>query len=152
MPILIAPKLGAVSLSLKTVFTSALSTIPVYMGEPITSDVPMLFVMVGSDGDPESDAESNFQHSWQDMGHTRMREDGEIPCALVSQTGSDLADSVIADAFTTLQMCASALANDPTLSGIIAGIWVTAGSERTILNSNGAGVVVPFTVNYWTIL
>ena len=134
---------------LKTSFTTALSGIDVYMGEPVTSDVPNDFLMVGSEGDPDSEAIAEFEHSWADLGHTRVREDGAVPCAIVSQTGDVDVDSAITSGFTTLQTCINVLDNDPTLSGNVQQIFLTVASERIIQNKQGTAIVIPFTVNYW---
>lgn len=152
MPVLIVPKLGLVIQTLKTSFSTVIPTIEIYLGEPITSDVPNDFVMLGSDGDPDSDATADFEHTWEDMAHTRMREDGEIPCALVSQTGDEDVSGTMTAAFATLQACVNALGNDPTLDGIVMDIQVSAGSSRQIQNDLGTAIVVPFTVTYWAIV
>lgn len=152
MPVLIVPKLGSVIQQLKTSFQTVLPTIDLYLGEPITSDVPLDFIMISSDGDPDSDSSADFEHVWHDLAHTRMREDGEIPCALVSQTGDDDVSSTLTTGFATLQACVNALGNDPTLGGLVMSIQVSTGSSRQIQNNRGTAVVIPFTVMYWAIV
>ena len=149
MTVLIVPQLGNVIQQMRTLFATVIPTVNVYLGEPITSDVPLNFVMIGSDGDPESDLTADFQHTWVDMARTRMREEGEIPCALVSQTGEVDVATTTTSAFATLQSCVNALGNDPTLSGLVMSIQVTSGSDRQIQNNRGTAIIVPFTVNYW---
>lgn len=149
MTVLIVPKLGLVTQAVKALFITVIPTVDVYLGEPITDDEPLDFVMLGSDGDPESDATADFTHAWADMAHTRMREDGEIPCALVSWTGDSDVASTMTAAFATLQACVNALGNDPTLTGLVMSIQVSSGSSRVIQNDLGTALVIPFTVMYW---
>lgn len=123
--------------------------VTIFDGPAIGQDSPKRLVMVGDDGDPESDVESSFEQSWANFSRTRKRETGQIPCAVIAwDGGSDMA--VQRDkAFTLLaatELAILALASDELT------LELASGSSRPVQNERGAATVVPFTVQYTTTL
>ena len=106
-------------------------------------------VIVGHDGDPESDAEPVFTQDWANMAHTRRTETGDIPGAVVATTGSTSTDTVRQRAFDVLAVVEASLLADPTLAGLVGSLEFMGGAARTIENSLGSAVVIPFSVHYW---
>jgi hypothetical protein len=107
-------------------------------------------VVIGHDGDPDSDAEPVFTQMWVDMAQTRRREDGDIPGASIATTGSTTTDTARARAFEVLAAVESYLLSDRTLGGLVASVEFLGGASRTIENDKGSAVVIPFSVRYWT--
>lgn len=106
-------------------------------------------VIIGHDGDPESDVEPVFTQMWIDMAHTRRSEDGDIPGAAIATTGSTSSDAVRQRAFEILAVVESTFLTNASLSGLVGSLEFMGGAARTIENDKGSAVVVPFTVHYW---
>lgn len=107
-------------------------------------------VVVGDDFDPETDTESEFTQEWVDIARTRRREQGTIPCAAVAQSGSTVIGVQRQRAFEIFAACELDLTSDNTLAGIVFSVEVTEGQAKTIQNTRGSALVLPFTVQYWT--
>lgn len=149
MSALVTPVLGDVQAYLKTAFGTVFQASDIIMGEATDEEQSYSFVMIGSDGLPDSTAIADFTHVWVDMAQTRKREDGSIPCALVSQTGENDPATTLLSASATLKKCVNALDADLTLGGKVMGVQVVSGSSQILKNTRGTAVVLPFTVSYW---
>lgn len=154
MPTLKASKLDDVT----QLILSALKALPelegvvIFDGPAIGQDSPKRTVIIGDDGDPESDAVSEFTQEWSNMSRTRKRESGEIPCAAIAWEGGTDMKSQRDRAFDLLAVCELALLTDPTLGDESLWIEITSGSARPVQNERGAATVVPFTISYATTL
>ena len=106
-------------------------------------------IVIGDDGDPDSDVQSVFQQNWVDMAHTRRDEIGDIPCVAQAQTGSTDPEVVKSRAYELLGYVEAMAVADPTLGGVVATLEILGGSSKVVENSGGAAVIVPFSVRYW---
>jgi hypothetical protein len=127
-----------------------MSTVVVDKANVITGSSYDEAVVIGDDGDPESDVQSVFQQVWVDMAHTRRDETGDIPCVALAQTGSTAPEVVEARAFEILGYVELMVVADPTLGGTVATLEILGGSSKIIQNARGSAVIVPFSVRYWT--
>jgi hypothetical protein len=130
----------------------ALEGVSFFDGPAIGQDSPKRVVIIGDDGDPESDVESEFTQEWANMSRTRKRETGEIPCCVIAWEGGTDMKSQRDRAFVLLAACELALLADPTLGDESLWIEITSGSARPVQNERGAATVVPFTISYSTTL
>jgi hypothetical protein len=128
----------------------ALAGVSIYDGPGISQAPDLDLVMVGDDGDPESDVLSTFEQEWANLSHTRRSERGEIPCAAIAQSGETDMNGRRVRVFQLLAACESALVADPTLGDVALSLEFIGGSARPVQNSRGAAMVAPFTVRYWT--
>jgi hypothetical protein len=125
------------------------SGVSIFDGPPIGQDSPKRLIMVGDDGDPESDAISTFTQEWSNLSKTRKRETGEIPCAVIAwDGGTDMkaqrdAVSILLNSLSTAIL---ALASDDLT------LELNSGSARPVQNEKGAATVVPFSITYTTTL
>jgi hypothetical protein len=108
-------------------------------------------ILIGDDGDPETDIVSVFQQEWANLSHTKRYERGEIPCAAVSQSGSTAIADCRTRAFELIGLCETALLTNPTLGGLVFSIELfTTASSKPIQDTRGSAVVAPFVIRYWT--
>jgi hypothetical protein len=107
-------------------------------------------VVIGDDGDPESENEPTFVQEWANMAQTKRSETGDVPCAAIATTGSSSSDAVRERAFQILAAVEAALVADKTVGGVVFAAELTEGAARTVANSAGSAVVVPFSIHYWT--
>lgn len=119
--------------------------VSIFDGPPIGNDSPKRLIMIGDDGDPESDVEATFEQEWANFSHTRKRETGEIPCAIIAWDGStnmkaqrDICFGLLA----ATEVAILALASDELT------LDLASGSSRPVQNDRGAATVVPFIVRY----
>lgn len=147
--------LGAVVSGLVTRFTSlpGLAGVSVRAPGVLTDRDAAQMVLVGEDGDPDSDTAASYEHEPASLDGSSVYERGTVPCCALSQTGdSDAAalqghlDAV--EAFVGL--CTAGLRSEPTLAGAVMNAHVTAGgTAQLISNVRGTAAVVPFTVEYF---
>jgi hypothetical protein len=107
-------------------------------------------VVIGDDGDPESENDPSFAQEWANMAHTKRSETGDIPCAALATTGSTASDVVKVTAFQIMAEVESFLRADTTIGGVVFTSEITEGAARVGTNSAGTFVVIPFSVHYWT--
>lgn len=125
------------------------SGVSVDKANTVTSQSYREAIVIGDDGDPDSDAMSVFQQVWVDLAHTRRDETGDIPCVALAQTGSTAAEAVEARAYELLGYVESMVIADPTLGGLVATLEILGGSSKLVENERGSAVIVPFSVRYW---
>lgn len=128
----------------------AMEGVTIYDGPPATEDDPRLVLLIGDDGNPESDAETTYEQSWVDMACTRREETGEILCAVIVQTGDTSFDAPRSRAKSIVAALQAALVADMTLGGVVYSATFDRGSARPLQNESGAAVVQPFTIRYRT--
>lgn len=107
-------------------------------------------VMLGDDGDPDTEVSSEYEQTWTDLAQTRKTETGLIPCAVISNSGDTYQPQVMARCAYLLGLALAPLTADRTLGGTVNTSDVLTGSLRTITNTQGTAVIVPFAVTYWT--
>jgi len=151
VPTTIASKLDDVTdLILTTIRALPEATgVSIYDGPPVGNDAPKQLVMIGDDGDPDSDAESSFDQTWTNLAHTRKREDGEIPGAVIIGDGSVDMKTQRTAAFTLLGAIETALLG---LASDVLTISFDSGKARPVQNNKGAACWIPFSVSYSTTL
>lgn len=123
--------------------------VSIFDGPPIGSDSPKRLIMIGDDGDPESDVEATFEQEWANFSRTRKRETGDIPCAVIAWDGSTDMKAQRDKSFTLLaatEVAILALASDDLTLELVSG------SSRPVQNERGAATVVPFVIRYTTTL
>lgn len=112
---------------------------------------PGLFVVVEFDGRPDASEDSRFERTWIDLACTRQREDGEVTCTVIAQSG-DSGDEALADAeratLALLDACDADLRADMTVGGVAWSARITRGAAAQMKNEGGVAVLVPFTVAY----
>ena len=141
-------RLGAVIDALVTTLDAG-TTVEVYDGFPITSTAPTDFVIVGGTDDPDDDGAS-LDQSWAGLGAKARDEEGEIRCAVISQSGDTVLKIHRDRALVILGELEAAIRADPTLGGVVASGWlhVTGGSLNQQQNANGSRARITFTVSY----
>ncbi len=127
----------------------AIGTVTVDKANAVSSQNYKEAIVIGDDGDPDSDVQSVFQQVWVDMAHTRRDETGDIPCVALAQTGSTNPEVVEARAYELLAYVESMALADPTLGGTVATLEILGGSSKLVENERGSAVIVPFSVRYW---
>ena len=106
-------------------------------------------LMLGDDGDPNTEVSSEWTQNYVDLAQTRKQEFGTIPCAVISQTGDTYQPTVEQRAFQLLSLAVTPLEQNRSMGGIIYSCEVTAGTKQTIVNSQGLAIIVPFDITYW---
>jgi hypothetical protein len=106
-------------------------------------------VLLGSNGDPDQDAVSQFTQEWANFNHTRRYEYGMIPCAVIAQSGAVDQPTIQANAYVIFNACLIPFLSDTSLGGLVFTSEVDEGTSRTLVNTAGTAVFVPFTVTYW---
>jgi hypothetical protein len=107
-------------------------------------------IIVGDDGDPDTDVESSFTQEWANLSHTKRSEFGDVQCAAAVQSGSTRIETRRTRASQILGYFETALRTDPTLGGVVFTSEIVSGASRPIQNSEGSAIIIPFTVRYWT--
>jgi hypothetical protein len=135
--------------ALLSTFDTAL-TIPVRDGPYLTRGSDPLFVVVGSDADPESVDAAAGSQSWSASGTRARDETGSITCVIVGQSGgSDLAGlrQTVEDAAEAIS---TALRTDPTLGNVVqsAGLGGSFDLKQETDPTAGLAVLLGFTVDY----
>jgi hypothetical protein len=115
-----------------------------------SSQASNTIILIGSNGDPENEAVTEWSQTWADIAHTRRYESGQIPCCVIAQNGTTNLPSVQTMAYTLLSACLSTFLADTSLGGVVFTAEVDEGTEKTIVNQQGTAIIVPFTINYWT--
>lgn len=130
--------------------SSALSSCDVIDdGIGLTSSASTNLLLIGDDGDPETEVSSEYNQYYVDLAQTRRQENGSIPCAVIVQSGSTDQPSLETQLFDLLTAVLAPIESDRTLGGLVFTSEVTEGNTRTLVNSSGTAVVVSFTVTYW---
>lgn len=114
------------------------------IGVPTVPDM----ILIGHNGDPDSDARPSYSQQPASLAGESRYETGEIPCAVISQTGDTRPAAPRARAVEILGVVATALYADRTLAGSTLTCQLTTGTEALIQNVAGAGVVLSFTISY----
>lgn len=145
-----ASKMDEVQAALVALWSAlpALAGVPVYDGPPVSQAADLDQVLVGNDGDVDSDTMSDFSQEWVDLAQTRRVESGEIICAVVAQSGSTDLGVQRDRAFVLLAACEDSLRADQTLGGTVFSALLTSGSAHPLQNSAGSAMIAPFTVQY----
>lgn len=143
-----ASRLDDVLTSLVATFTTALPTVAVFDGPPVTSPGDADLVIVGHDATPDSDADMTVEQEWADLACSRRHETGEVVCCVVSQTGDTDLKARRDRAFVLLAACEAAVLADLSLGGVVMSAQFARASARQFQNSAGSAVVAPFTVTY----
>jgi hypothetical protein len=125
----------------------ALAGVPVY-DMPVTASADPQLVLIGDDGDPQSDAVATYEQQWTDIACTARMETGEIPCAVIAQSGDTDIEGRRAEASALMSAIGVSLVADQTLGGLVMGSQLIRGSAKGIQNSAGSAVVAPFTIRY----
>jgi hypothetical protein len=107
-------------------------------------------VLLGDDGDPDTEVSSEYEQTWVDMGQTRKEERGVIPCAVITNSGDTYQPQVMQRALELLNLAMAPIENDRSMGGLVYTSDVLTGTARTITNEKGTAVIVPFDVTYWT--
>lgn len=146
---------GAVMAALRTKFAAlpAMSGIEVYVGLPVTSDDPADLVLLGHDGDLDSESQVTVEYEWANIAGTSRYETGTVPCAVISQTGDE---GDMLGRYSRVDVLLSAMENalvtdmntGGALAGLVMGCTITAGQSRPIQNAAGAAVLAPFIFTY----
>jgi len=146
-----ASKIDEVTTALVSLFTTAVTAntdVVVSDGPPTSMSAPGTWVLVGDDGDPDSDARSVFEQTWVDLACTRRQELGDIVCGVVTQSGSTDLAGVRGVGGPVLDTLAAALLTDLSLGGVVMTAQLAGGQAIPLQNSAGSAVVTPFTVSY----
>jgi len=140
-------RVGAVLDALVTTLSAGTAT-AVYDGPPLVSDAPTTFVLVGATDEAESVVP--IRQDWAGLGHNSRNETGEIPCAVVSQSGDTVIKTHRDAVLTILGELEAAIVADPTLGGAVQAGWllIASGDLTQSQNNQGARVTVNFTVEY----
>lgn len=143
-----ASVLDDVTTALVALFTAALPLVPVYNDDPVTNEADAAFVLVGDDGDPESERESSFEQEWADLACSSRYERGSIPCSALASSGDTDPDATRSAAFALLAACESALRANRTLGGLVMTSQLTSGSTLLAQGDNGSWVIAQFEITY----
>jgi hypothetical protein len=121
-------------------------------GIGITSSPSADLLLIGDDGDPNTEVSSSVESYYVDIAQTRRQENGEIPCAVIAQSGSTDQPYLEAHAFDLLTAALASVDSDRTLGGLVYTVEVSEGATHSLVNNSGTAVIVPFTVRYWAAL
>jgi hypothetical protein len=127
---------------------TALAGVPVYAGSPVTSAADMRFVVIGDDGDPESDVSAGYEQEPADLAGTFRYERGSLPCAVIAQSGDTDVQARLTEAAALLDACSDSVRADPQFAGLVLGCQFTVGTVKPVQNTAGSAVVAPFTLAY----
>jgi hypothetical protein len=122
--------------------------VDVRRGLPVDGIGARDMVLVEFDGDPDSRENSSYVHDWLDMACTRRREQGEIRCTAVSQTGDTDIGRMSERAGRLAAACQDDLTADITAGGIVWTCSITQGAAQQVKNDRGVAVIIPFVVAY----
>jgi hypothetical protein len=130
-------------------FFDAALTVPVRDGPYVVRGSDPLFVVVGHNGDPESNNAAGGGQAWSALGTRARDETASVDCVVDGWSGgSDLAAlrQTVEDA---LDAISTALRTDPTLGGAVQSAGM-GGTFNLSQEANEAGLFVryPFTVDY----
>jgi hypothetical protein len=146
---------GAVIAALRTKFAAlpAMDGVEVHVALPVTADDADDLVLLGHDGDLDSEATATCEYEWANLACTSRYELGSIPCAVISQSGDE---GDMQGRYDRVQVLLSAMENalvtdihtGGALAGLVMGATITSGEPRPLQNQAGARVLAPFTVTY----
>lgn len=141
---------GSVVAALVTRFTTASASLGavVYTALPVTAAPDEDVVLVGHDGDIDSDTSTTVEYEWANLAATSRYEIGSVPCAVISQSGDDDMQARFAQAQLVLRALENSLVADLSLSGLVMIAHITSGGLRPLQNQGGARVLCPFYVTY----
>lgn len=140
-------RVGAVIDALVTTFSTGTAA-EVYDGPPLVSTAPGTFVIVGANEEAES--RIPLTQDWAGLGRNSRNETGDIPCAIVSQSGDTVIKMHRDAALALMAQLEAAVVADPTLGGAVQAGWlhITSGDLLQEQTPNGARVAIPITVSY----
>lgn len=137
--------------ALQTMFQAAVgSSVPVYDGLPITAEVDRQFVLVGDDGDANSDEPAATTTQTRETRNIvgAYTEAGDVTCAVICQTGDDDLPGLRATSRNLMALLEAAVRTDPTLGGAVVRAQVTDVTLWQVRNAKGSAVRRVFTVHY----
>ena len=142
-------RVGAVIDALVTTFSAGTSS-DVLDGPSVRSSAAGTFALVGGTLEESS---VPIQQDWAGLGRNSRTEDGQIPCAVVSQSGDSDDQAIKRHRDAALALVAeleAAVAADPTLGGAVQAGWLHITSSDLVQsqNQNGSAVVITITVSY----
>lgn len=140
-------RVGAVIDALVTQFDAG-TAVKVYDGPPVDTTAPADFVVIGCDDQFESTVP--LTQAWAGLGANARDENGEIPCAVISQSGETNVKTHRDRCLTILAELEAAVVADPTLGGTVASGWllIASGSLSQAQTANGSRASINFTVSY----
>jgi hypothetical protein len=141
------------ALRLKFAALPDLSGVDVYCALPVSSDDVAECVLIGHDGEFESDVTATTVYEWANLACTSRYELGTIPCAVLSQSGDE---KDMQGRFDRVQVLLAAMENalvtdmntGGALAGLVMGATITSAVPRSSQNQAGALVLSPFTITY----
>jgi hypothetical protein len=145
---------GSVIAALRTKFEGlpALEGVPVFCALPVSAGDDRDLVLVGHDGEVDSENAATVEYEWANLACTSRYELGSIPCAVISQSGDDDMQAKFNRAQLLLAAMENALVTDIATAGPLSGLvmiaHITSGTMRSLQNQAGACVLAPFTVTY----
>ena len=145
-----ASKFGPTITALVTLFgTTSLGTDAVFDGWPLTSDVPVDYLIVGGTEDPDDDS-GEIDTDWAGLGAKARDETAEITCAILAGTGDDTIATARARALSLYFEAEALLRADPSLGGVLTSGWchITKAVVKPVRTGAGVYVRVRFTVAY----
>lgn len=120
----------------------------VFDGPPVTAPSIQDLIIIGDDGEPDSQEQSTFEQMWVDLACTRREEIGEVLCSVISSSGATDMRVRRNRADVLLSACETSLAADQTLGGLVYSAQFIRAASTSMQNTGGAAVVTPFTVRY----
>jgi hypothetical protein len=100
---------------------SALADAAVYIGSPVTTAADRKFVLIGDDGDPESDIASTWEQEPADLAGSFQYERGSVPGAVGAQSGDTDVQARLTEAAALLNACSDSVRADPQFAGLVLG-------------------------------
>jgi hypothetical protein len=141
--------IGSVVAALAAKFTALVGTgVPVYVGPPVTAAADLELVVVGDDGDPDSDAQATVERVPDNLAGSSTSEIGVIPCVVIVQSGDTDMQARLSRATVLVQAIAAGMATDISLGGAVLSAYLSGGACRPVQNESGAAAVASFTVTY----
>lgn len=127
-------------------------TVTVHIGLPMTADSVNDLVLLGHDGEEDSEVGVTVAYEWANIAGTSRYENGTIPGAIICQSG----DTDMLARFTRAAVLGAAMENalvsdmnsGTPLGGLVMGAMITLATPRSLQNQAGARVLQPFTVTY----
>jgi hypothetical protein len=107
-----------------------------------------LWLFVAWDGRPDSTDDARYDRLPLNLAGTRYREDGEITCTAVAQSGGKDIAPVLSQASAMVDACDADLRSDRTAGGVVWSTMITASAALQLKNDAGVAVLEPFTVAY----
>lgn len=137
--------------ALVTVFQTAVgASVPVYDALPVTAAADLQLVLVGDDGDANSDEPAATTTQTRETRNIvgAYTEAGDVTCAVICQTGDDDVPALRVASRALMAAVEAAVRADPTLGGVVVRALIETVTLWQIRNANGSAVRRVFTVHY----